>query len=328
MRGRWSDGPVWLATTLILLCGCNPTTSPSTVSARPPQNGGGLSCSLPVVTRLHAGFVDLPSLRFREDRSYPRDSAMGAFYAQGAHRWIRAQSTFGYLALSPDGTELVQFAPGSPGNIDVYLENLTNNKSRRVGSVANLLFLHPIGFVGDDLYLAGGYVYRLNVRTGNVDLLGPNAADASRANQGLWFWATSAGAWYSLIAGPNQGDRNSVYSLSPDGKMTTWYTAPTTRSVSIIGFVRPDEPLAVEYNTEPYEQMTGVVFRLLTAPGTSNRLTIDPSINAWGFTDSMGVWLSSPGHLWLYNANGLSPVGDLTHTAIGSDLPGVAGPCR
>ncbi len=156
MRGRErrSGG---LATTLILLCSCNPTTSTSTASAGPPQNGGGLSCSLPIVTRLHAGFLELPSLRFREDRSYPRDSAMGAFYAQGAHRWIRTLSTFGYLALSPDGTEVVKFAQGSPGNIDVYLENLTNNRSRRVGSVANP-FLLPIGFVGDDLYLGGARV--------------------------------------------------------------------------------------------------------------------------------------------------------------------------
>lgn len=279
-----------------------------------------------MVSATHAGFVDFPSLRFREDRSYPRDNQMGAFYAQGAHRWIRAQSTFGYQALSPDGTQLVQFAQGSQGSIDVYLENLTNGKRRRVGSIANP-FLRPIGFVGDDLYLAGGLVYRLNVRTGQVDLLGPKAADAERANQGLWFWATSTGAWYSLIAGPNQGDRNSVYSLSVDGNMTTWYTAPATRSVSIIGFVKPDEPLAVEYNTEPYDRMTGVQFMLLTKPGSVQTLALDPSINAWGFTDSVGVWLSSPGHLWLYNEAGLNAIADLS-SVFGSNLPGVAGGCR
>jgi hypothetical protein len=324
VRGRRQAVAV-LAVTLLAACDSSTHEPHKTVLVSPVRSAADLSCSLPVVSPDRAGFLDFPSGRFREDRTYPR-SQFGVFYAYGARRWVTTFYTFGYASLSPDGTQIAEVTRGTDGYANVSLTDIRTHESRLLGKVPGGGRI--LGFLSDGLYLAGGVVYRMNLKTGDAVLLGPNGPDASRANQGLWFWVTSAGAWYSLIAGPNQLDGNPVLSMSlTDGSLTTWYTAPPTRSVSIIGFVKPDEPLAVEYNREPFDRMTGVQFMLLTKPGSVQTLALDPSINAWGFTDSMGVWLSSPGRLWLYNEAGLNPIADVSG-AIGSYIPGVAGGCR
>lgn len=66
--------------------------------------------------------------------------------------------------------------------------------------------------------------------------------------------------------------------------------------------------------------MTGVRFMQLRKPEAPENLDFDSSINAWGFTDTMGVWLNSPGHLWLYDRAGLIPIADLS-AVIGGELP-------
>jgi hypothetical protein len=329
MLDTWRPGRVSIALLVSssLLAGCNPTPGPPNriQSANPVRAAADLSCSLPVVTTSHIGFVDFPSGRFREDRTAPARHGFGLAYAHGAHRWVETEYTFGYQRLSPDGTEIAQTnITSGQGFTDIYLTNLTTNKVRHIGEVPG--GVHVIAFRPDGLYLSNGFfVLRMDPATGNAVQIGPKGAGAATANQGLWFWVTSTAAWYSLIAGPNQGDRNPVLSMSlTDGTLTTWYTAPASRSVSILGFVAPDMPLVAEYNTEPFDRMTGVSFMLLTAPGITQSLNFDPSVAAWGVTDSMGVWLESPGDLWLYDSAGLIPMADV---ALGSQPLAVAGPC-
>src|SRR5579864_409610 len=336
MRERWPPGRVSIAliATSFLLAGCGTSPTPPTriVSANPVRSAADLTCSLPVVTPTRIGFIDFPSGRFRQDAKAPTGQ-FGLAYSAGAHRWVTTEYTFGFQLLSPDGTEIAQVnggpiysgpnGPSGQGFTDVYLTNVTTNKMRHIGRVSGRA--RVIAFRPDGLYLTNGLVLRMDPATGNTVELGPKGS-AVAANQGLWFWVTSTAAWYSLIAGPNQGDGNPVLSMSlADGSVTTWYTAPANRSVSILGFVAPDEPLVVEYNTEPFDRMTGVAFMLLAAPGVAHTLSFDPSMAAWGVTDTMGVWLDSPGHVWLYDKAGLISMADVTGS-LGSDSPGVAGP--
>jgi hypothetical protein len=172
-----------------------------------------------------------------------------------------------------------------------------------------------IGFRADGIYLAADLVYRMDPATGALKVIGPNGTDRSVAGGGFWFWVTSTEAWYSLLPVPNQGDLKSVLSLSlSDGKLRTWYTAPAQRAVSIVGFVGPSEPLVVEYgNDASRREMADLQFMLLTGPGSVKKVAFSASSapSPWGITDAAGVWLSSGGHVWIYDQRGYEPMADV-----------------
>jgi hypothetical protein len=313
-----------LALTLLAACDTSPRQSHNPVLASPVRSAADLSCSLPVRVGGTLGFVDFPSGRFRVDASAPvPEQNAGYLYANGARRWVKVFYAFAEYQLSPDGTQMatVERAEGSFSfPTEVVLIDLKSNKSRRIATLPAAI--RVLGYLPDGIYVYGGSIFRIDPTTGKVTEIKPTPAEA--VSNGLWFWVTPSAAWSSLIAGPNQGDRDSVKSIRlSDGSVTTWYTAPATRSVSILGFVSPDTPLVAEYNTEPYDRMTGVSFMLLTEPGNARALNFDPSINAWGVTDSFGVWLSSPDHLWLYDSAGL-----FSMTKVPADFKGIAGFCR
>lgn len=316
----------------VLACGALPPAVPPPVAATTPvQSAADLHCSLPVVTATRAGFIDLPSATFRADpQAPPPQHNFGLTYSFGAHRWVTTLYGFGYGLLSPDGRAFVE-AQGPPmysgsgqpaAATDLYLVDVTTLKRKKIGSVPGRA--RPIAYRQDGIYLDEGAVLRFDPATGRYVNIGRPPASSFSG----WFWITSAGAWSSLIAVPNQSDRNPVLSMSlQDGSVKTWYTSPAERSVSILGFVKPDEPLLVEFNREPYDHMTGLSFMLLTAPGAKQSLNFDPAIVAWGFTDTAGVWLDSPGHVWLYNESGLLRIADVSGS-IGNEIPNVVGPFR
>jgi hypothetical protein len=271
------------------------------------------------------GFIDFPAGRFRIDASAPvPERNAGYRYANGARRWVKVFYAFAEYQLSPDGTQMAAMArPDGSSRLptEVVLIDLKTNKSRRIATLPGGAFW-ILGYLSDGIYVYGGSIFRIDPTTGKVAEI--KAKPAAALSNGLWFWVTPTDAWSSLIAGPNQGDKNSVQSIRlSDGSVTIWYTAPATRSVSILGFVAPDRPLVAEYNTEPYDRMTGVSFMLLTQPGKAKVLNFDPSIKAWGVTDSFGVWLSSADHLWLYDSAGLFSI-----TKVPPDFMGIAGFCR
>ena len=187
---------------------------------------------------------------------------------------------------------------------------------------------HPITWRADGVYLDNGLVVHLDPQTGKSSAIDAHGYDLAQAKAGLWAWVTSTDAWYSLAVGPNQVDQNTILSMSlTDGSLSAWYTARPGRSASILGFVAPREPLIVDYNREPYDRLTGAAYMLLTAPGVTDTIDADPALSPWGLTDTMGVWMSSPGHVWLYNGSGLHAMADVK-SAVGSEIPGVgAGPC-
>lgn len=311
-------------------CDTSSSTTPAhnVVLRSPVRSAADLTCSLPVIIAGQYGFVDFPSGRFRKDPHQP-PPAGNVFYAysHGAHRWVITTSVFGSAWISPDGTKIAEIGPhDSHGTVDLLLIDVTTHMQKRVGTIpaAQVIAYRPEG-----IYLAQGYyVYRFDLGTGKEELIGPKSGDLSMVTSG-WFWVTSSAVWSSRIAGPNQGDQTNVVSMSRrDGSLSLWYTAPMKRSVSILGFVMPDEPLVAEYNAEPYDRMTGVEFRLLTRPGMVQTLDLDPSIKAWGFTDAFGIWLLSPGHVWLYDTAGITSMGTLPLDISGTANPDVAGPCE
>jgi hypothetical protein len=102
--------------------------------------------------------------------------------------------------------------------------------------------------------------------------------------------------------------------------------------VSIVGFVKPDEPLVAEYATEPDVQsnfqLRDLQYMVLARPNSVQHVNMDPSFDGiGGFTDSPGIWLPGPGRLWLYDTAGLIPMADLSKTPIGTELPAIAGQC-
>lgn len=291
------------------------------------RSAADLHCSLPVQVGNQFGFVDFPSGRFRVDPSAPAPQAnpsVGTLYASGARRWVVVFYGFAEYEMSPDETQMAAFERDPSGSrfpTGISLVDLKTNKSRHLATLPGPA-VRILGYLPDGIYVIGGAVYRVDPATGRVTTIKPTPPGAIATD--LWFWVTPFAAWASLIAGPNQSDMNPVQSISlSDGKVTTWYTAPATRSVSILGFVAPDEPLVAEYNREPYDHMTGVKFMLLTQPGAAQPLDFDPSITAWGITDSFGVWLTSGGHLWLYDRAGLFAIANVP-----TDFKGIAGFCR
>ena len=317
-----------VAMTMLFMVSCSSSTSPApspkSITGRSPvRSAADLNCSLPVRVGEKYGFVDFPSGRFRVDTSAPspQQNSMGYLYAHGARRWVPVSYSFAEYQLSPDGTEMVAFEPvtGSARfSSAISLIDLRTSKSRHLASLPGP-GVRILGYLPDGIYVYGGSIYRVDPATSKVTEIKPDILNATAG--GSFFWVTSAYAWSSLIAGPNQGDMDSVTSISlHDGSVTTWYTAPATRSVSVLGFVAPDKPLVAEYNTEPYDRMTGVSFFLLTGPGASEKLSFDPSIIAWGVTDSFGVWLASPGHLWLYDSAGL-----FSMASVHADFVGIGG---
>ncbi len=327
-----------VAALLLVACG-TPTPvppQPTGASAILVRSAADLHCALPVVTPAHIGFVDFPSGRFSADPNAPSGDRSWLTYDYDKHQWMKIFYSFGNQLISPDGTEYVEAnggpiasgpgGPGGQGYTDIYAVSIPSTGMRRLGRVSGRA--RPIVWRPDGIYLDNGFIVRFDPTTGKSVELGPKGPQAANMNGGLWFWLTSTAAWYSLIAGPNQGDQNSIYSMSlKGGSLTKWLSAPAGRSVSIIGFVSPDEPLVVGSNTEPYTSMTGVRFMQLRKPEAPENLDFDSSINAWGFTDTMGVWLNSPGHLWLYDRAGPIPIADLS-AVVGGELPGIAGPCR
>jgi hypothetical protein len=317
MRDRHVALAVAAMTLLVSACNNSPTN--------PVRSAADLSCSLPVRVGSNFGFIDFPSGRFRVDASAPvPEPNAGYLYANGAHRWVKVFYAFAEYELSPDGTQMatVERAEGSFSfPTEVVLTDLKTNKRRRIATVPGGV-ARVLGYLPDGIYVVGRSIYRIDPATGKVREIKPTPVEA--AANGHWFWVTPSAAWSSLIAGPNQGDKDSVQSIRlSDGSVTTWYTAPATRSVSILGFVAPDRPLVTEYNTEPYDRMTGVTFMLLTQPGEAQALNFDPSIDAWGVTDSFGVWLSSPDRLWLYDSAGL-----FSMVNVPTNFEGIGGFCR
>jgi hypothetical protein len=316
----------------------------------PVESAADLHCSLPVRTDDHIGFVDFPSGQYREDPSGPvggpTNNHFGVFYDYQAHTWIRTGTDLGNEFVSPDGSEVAQLDSGPVGSgpngvqrqgfTDVYLLTVLTQARRHVGVIPGTAYL--IAFRSDGLYVddfgpdANGRplqfgVYRFDLRTGRTARIGPNGPGSSTAVD-LWNRITSAAVWRSLLAIPNQYDANPVQSMSrSDGRVTTWYTAPSRRSVAIVGFARPDEPLVAEFDTEPYDQLHHLQFMVLPEPNAVQQVSIDPSTSPFGLTDAMGIWLAGPGRLWLYNGAGLIAMANLSSGPLGSETPAIAGRC-
>ena len=79
------------------------------------------------------------------------------------------------------------------------------------------------------------------------------------------------------------------------------------------------------FNMPPH--LTDVAFMLLTAPQVTQPLNLDPATDPFGFTDSFGLWLASPGRVWLYDSTGLISMADVS-SSTGSVALRVVGPCR
>lgn len=321
--------------TLAIVVACGNTPGLPRAGLNTPVRGpADLTCSLPVSSGSQAGFIDFPSGKFRADLSAPDPRThFGLTYSFGAHRWVTTAYSYGYDLLSPDGRYFVE-AQGPPmysgsgssngGATEIYLRDVNTMEARKVGSVPGRA--RVFAYRSDGIYLDQGAVLRFDPATGHTVTIRPKVGLPNGSTG--WFWTTSDAVWGSLLPVPNQSDANPVVSMSlADGTITEWYRSPTARSVSIVGFVKPDEPLLIEFNVEPYDHMTGIAFSLLTGRGVVKSLTLDPSISPWGVTDRVGVWLASPGRVWLYSSDGLIPMADISG-ALGDATPRPVGPCR
>ena len=278
------------------------------------------------MTLTQAGFVDFPSGRFRNDPSAPKGGDVPYFYSHPAHRWIQMLNYLGYELMSSDETEMVELRPAT-GKVDVYAMNLVTRVPRHVGVLP--VRLGVVGVEAGSLYVITDYLVRMDLHTGQTTQIGAKAGSDWGTVNGHWHWITSAAAWSSLIALPNQGDANPVESMSlVDGAVATWYTSPAGRSVSIVGFVGPAEPLVAEYDTEPYDNFYNLRYMLLTAPGSAKTIKFDTATDPrLAITDKMGIWLFGPGRVWLYSESRLIPMADLTSGPVGSERPYGAGRC-
>jgi hypothetical protein len=258
---------------------------------------------------IHTGFVSVPDGAFTDAGVLPAPPQMPAglaaspFFAAtylGSQKWLRMSRNL----LSPDGTRYAYWTVDASNEYEVHVADVATGADRVLYRNATL-FLLPIAFEADGIYLVqvinlrqGSLInlYRLNPSGGAPQLL-------SGSTQHKWVLIDGGAAWGVDSAGPGNAVIYSVYRLDLlTGQDTLWLAGPPNDSFW---------PLGVDGMHRLYVSDFQQLWRL-TAPSQVAQLAnpgpISPIEGAGDFpgfiSDSLGVWFSGQGSVWLYSDDG------------------------
>ena len=360
-RWQWAGGGVAIVLVLAVVAslilvrhGGAPAHSASTgrlVGALNMTTQVGFRCSLPVVGYLTEARVSLPDGGVTVDRTLDSQQGKPYGFTYAGGRWLPVQASW----VSPDGrfyayTTTTSGVPGKQATSAVFVYEIATGRARQLwsGETSGQV----VGWGPGGVYfsrLATGQTGPVSPELWVVDpanpaaghRVGPNppqsqASDpAMPTKYGSFVRIAGGAAWGftyvkpsapspSYVPGPGTIDRMDLR----DGSVSTWYTAPDGKSVSIAGADAQGHPVLFlnvmgkpqaadaagsGIVTTPYLPPPPEVL-LLTGPNQTRTIAsgsdsaFRPNLT---LSDAHGTWFSSPGSLWLYRNGSLNKVADV-----------------
>ena len=311
----------------------------------------GFRCSLPVAGYMTEARVSFPDGGVTVDNTVDPQQGKPYGFTYAGGKWLPVQASW----VSPDGrfyayTTTTSGVPGKQATLAVFVHEVATGKARQLwngesggqvvgwgpgGVYFNRLATGQTGPVSPELWV----IDPANPAAGHR--VGPNppqsqASDpATPTKYGSFFKIAGGAAWgvtyvtpaapsTSYVPGPSAIDRMDLR----DGSVSTWYTAPDGKIVSIAGADAQGHPvLFLSVNVKAQAAAAagaGVVpsaflppppeVLLLTGPNQT-RTIASGSDSAFrpnlALSDAHGTWFSSPGSLWLYRNGLLTKVADV-----------------
>lgn len=311
----------------------------------------GFRCSLPVVGSLREARVSFPDGGVTVDKTVDPQLGKPYGFTYAGGKWLPVQASW----VSPDGrfyayTTTTSGVPGKQATSAVFVHEAATGKARQLWSGESS---------GQVLGWGPGGVYFSRLATGQtgpasselwvVDpansaaghRVGPNppqsqASDPATPTRYQNFVRIGGGAAWgvtyvapaapspSYVPGPSTIDRMDLR----DGSVSTWYTAPDGKSVSIAGADAQGHPVLFQ-NVNVKAQAAAAAGggavpspnlppppEVLLLTGPNQTLTIasgsDPAFRPnLTLSDAHGTWFSNPGSLWLYRNGTLTKVADV-----------------
>jgi hypothetical protein len=310
---------------IILMSGCSHQATEPSISS-PSPTAATASCKLPVWWSVgqdvHGGFVSVPDGAFADAGVLPMlPETYGGTYISSSKWWLRA----GRDLVSSDGTKYTYWK-ADPSLSEVHVVDVASGTDRTIYSGKTLMI--PIAFKSEAIYLVHGInirqgafekLYRLDPAGGTPQLV--SGSDRHMYQYG-WVLISDGAAWgIDYLAHGN----NYVYSVLrldlATSQVTTWVEGQN-KMFWPQGVDRQHRLYAAPYN--------GPLWRI-DSPGQVVELPSPEQMyfgNAIGgpnssIADSMGVWFSGQGGVWLY-ADGHDPK---KFTVGPTDTVWPAGPC-
>jgi len=219
--------------------------------------------------------------------------------------------------------------PGSAGYQAVVLFDAETGKSRALWQGKGQVSV--IGWGPDGLYFVPPLTATQQQGSGELWVVTPGdpagahrvGPDPSSPGSRLAFSSetrlSGGAAWDAgqAAGGPHRVQRTDLR----DGSVRDWYTAPANTSVFILAFDGQSHPLLALFGEN--ESSTRALM-ILTGPNQTSQIAT-PSGPAMRFStaylDPHGIWLGSPGSLWMYRSGSLIKVADIPLELVGASAP-------
>jgi len=312
-----------------------PMAPPAQASGGGPQALGSLEvnprlqlkCMLPATVYSRRVRISLPGGLVTLDGAQTLDARTPNASSYVVGRWLPVPQAW----VSPDGKSYASVAdvPGSPGYKAVVLSDPDTGSSRALWQGKGQVSL--IGWGPDGVYFVPAATATEQQKSGELWVVSPVGAPgahrvgpspASPAHRLSFSSDTRLSGGAAWDAGQTDGGPYRVQRTDlRDGSVRDWYTAPANTSVFILAFDGQGQPLLALFGEK--ESSTRALM-ILTGPNQTSQIGIPPGPPvrfATGYLDPHGIWLGSPGSLWMYKSGSLIKVADVPLGLVGAPTP-------
>ena len=303
-------------------------SSPSLVGRVAVSSRLAFNCTLPVTAYAQRVRIGLPggSVNLHGPQSVERNGPGASTYING--RWLPVPVSW----VSPDGSSYASMAafPNSADRQQVWLTRIQSGTSQVVWNGAGRPAI--LGWASGGLYFllqaqasaVSGDLWVVDPsRPGAATRVGPGSqtGDVGHAVVAFTREARIGGraAWDIAHDPVSNQDRVLRMDLGTGG-VSPWYVGPANTPIFILGLDREGHPVLGLYNSDTSWTRS---LKLLTGPNQATSISdsLGTTHFASALADSHGIWLGSPGSLWLYASGSLFKVADLPVGAVGAQSP-------
>jgi hypothetical protein len=312
-----------------------PPVAPAAQASGGPQALGSLEvnprlqlkCTLPVTVYSRRARISLPSGLVTLDGAQALDARTPNASSYVLGRWLPVPQAW----VSPDRKSYASVAavPGSAEYQAVVLSDADTGNSRTLWQGKGQVSL--IGWGPGGLYFVPPAAATQEQKSGDLWVVNPGdppgahrvGPNPSNPGRRLSFSSdtrlSGGGAWDAGQAdgGPYGVQRTDLR----DGSVRDWYTAPANTSVFILAFDGQSHPILALFGEN--ESSTRALM-ILTGPNQTSQIAIPsgpPVRFATAYQDPHGIWLGSPGSLWMYRSGSLIKVADVPLGLVGAPTP-------
>ena len=303
------------------------TSAPQTLGSLEVNPRLQVKCTLPITVYSRRVRINLPSGLVTLDGAQTLDARTPNASSYVVGRWLPVPQAW----VSPDGKSYasVTAVPGSPGYQAVVLSDPDTGNSHALWQGEGQVSL--IGWGPDGIYFVPPATATEQKKSGELWVVSPVGSSAahrvgpspgspaSRLSFSSDTRLSGGAAWDAGQAdgGPYRVQRTDLR----DGSVRDWYTAPANTSVFILTFDGQGRPLLALFGEN--ESSTRALM-VLTGPNQTSPIEIPsgpPVRFATGYLDPHGIWLGSPGSLWMYQSGSLIKVADVPLGLVGAPTP-------